>query len=159
MNTSSETTGQTHTKCCNNCNVELDDYNWYEGFQKNKRYLCKPCTREYQHNHRVKKLLEKIKRTTKKKFDDIKSGYVYVITNRAWPEWVKIGKGADATDRFNTYQTYSPFRDYELEHSRYFENRHKAEKTAQDIAERLGEKRHEWFKISVDEAKEIVNGL
>lgn len=159
MNTNSETIGQTHTKTCNNCNVELDNYNWYEGFQKNRRYLCKPCTREYQHNHDVKKRLDAIKKLTQKQFDKIKSGYVYVITNPAWPDWVKIGKGADANDRFGTYQTYSPLRDFELRYTKYFENRHKAEKTAQELAERVCERRHEWFKISVDEAKDIINGL
>ncbi|MEK9820466.1 MAG: hypothetical protein VW443_12860, partial [Pseudomonadales bacterium] len=38
----------------------------------------------------------------------IKEGYVYAIRNKAWPEWVKIGKAIDAQDRLNGYQTSSP---------------------------------------------------
>ena len=48
VSTSTEVTGQTPTKTCNHCDVELNDSNWYEGFQKNRRYMCKPCTRAYQ---------------------------------------------------------------------------------------------------------------
>ena len=160
MNTNTETTGQTPTnKTCNTCGTELNKHNWYEGFQKNCTYKCKPCTREYQHGIYVKQQVDKIKKHTQQRFDRIKSGYVYVITNPAWPEWVKIGKGADAKDRFDSYQTYSPMRDYELMYCKYFDNRHKAEKTVQDIAETRAEKRHEWFNMSVEEAKEIINGL
>jgi len=43
----------------------------------------------------------------------VKEGYVYVITNPAWPDWVKIGMAIDAEDRLNGYQTSSPMRDYE----------------------------------------------
>ena len=37
---------------------------------------------------------------------------VYIITNDAWPDWVKVGKAVSADDRLNGYQTSSPFRDY-----------------------------------------------
>ncbi|QDH47329.1 hypothetical protein SB_095 [Salmonella phage vB_SenS_SB9] len=42
-------------------------------------------------------------------------GYVYAITNPAFPGWVKIGASVDAETRLNQYQTYSPHRDYKLE--------------------------------------------
>lgn len=43
-------------------------------------------------------------------------GYVYLITNPAFPGWVKIGASIDAETRLNQYQTYSPNRDYKIEY-------------------------------------------
>ena len=92
------------------------------------------------------------------KLDSIKEGYVYVITNPAWPEWVKIGMAVDADDRCNGYQTSSPFRDYVLEHVMVTNNRRAAEAQAHTAAAKIAEEqRGEWFKLSVEEAKNILN--
>lgn len=44
----------------------------------------------------------------------IKEGFVYLITNPAWPDMMKIGSSIDVKSRLNSYQTYSPKRDYKL---------------------------------------------
>ena len=44
----------------------------------------------------------------------MKEGYVYAISNPAWPDFVKVGCSIDVYDRFSTYQTSSPHRDFEL---------------------------------------------
>ena len=54
--------------------------------------------------------------------DGAQEGYVYVITNKAWPEWVKIGRAIDANDRLRSYQTNSPLRDYWIVYSEYFDD-------------------------------------
>lgn len=92
------------------------------------------------------------------KLDSIKEGYVYVITNPAWPEWVKIGMAVDADDRCNGYQTSSPFRDYVLEHMIVTKDRRKAEAQAHFAAGKLASSKNgEWFKLSVEEAKKILD--
>lgn len=48
------------------------------------------------------------------KSKNIKEGFVYIIRNKAFKDWIKVGSTIDVYDRLNTYQTYSPFRDYEL---------------------------------------------
>jgi len=84
-------------------------------------------------------------------------GDVYIITNKAWPEWVKVGKAVDATDRLKSYQTSDPFRAYELYHSVTKENRHTAEVEAHKALEALSkDRKNEWFKIDLSEAKEIL---
>lgn len=45
----------------------------------------------------------------------LKQGFVYIISNPAWNEYLKIGSTIDVYDRLNTYQTSSPLRDYKLE--------------------------------------------
>lgn len=56
-------------------------------------------------------------------------GYLYVITNPAWPGFVKIGRSTNATSRFRTYQTASPHRDYRLFYVRWFPDVCRAERT------------------------------
>lgn len=43
-------------------------------------------------------------------------GFIYVISNPAWPNTYKIGKTYDISKRLNSYQTYSPNRDYKIEY-------------------------------------------
>jgi hypothetical protein len=94
------------------------------------------------------------------KLDSIKEGYVYVITNKAWPNWVKIGMAIDAEDRLSGYQTSSPHRDYVLEHSVYSNNRRKAEQQAHTRATKLAsETNGEWFKLTVQQAIEVLDNL
>ena len=97
--------------------------------------------------------------TALQKDAQVKEGYVYVITNPAWPDWVKIGMAIDAEDRLNGYQTSSPMRDYELIHSVYFDDRNKAERDAHKIADRKGERKGEWFKITEEQALEVLQEL
>ena len=94
------------------------------------------------------------------KAESIKEGYVYVITNRAWPSWVKIGMAIDAEDRLTGYQTSSPYRDYVLEHKVYSDNRREAEKEAHIKAVTVcrGSK-GEWFQMDVKEAITILDNL
>ena len=94
------------------------------------------------------------------KLDSIKEGYVYAITNPAWPEWVKIGMAVDANDRCNGYQTSSPFRDYKVEHVVVTNNRRAAEAEAHKLATKLAvETRGEWFRLDIEQAKTILNNI
>jgi len=85
-----------------------------------------------------------------------KEGYVYAISNAAWPEWIKIGKAVDADDRLNSYQTSSPMRDYKLIHSVYFDDRNVAELKAHAIAQGMAPRKNEWFKMTEEQALEVL---
>ena len=66
----------------------------------------------------------------------------------------------DADDRCNGYQTSSPFRDYSLEHMVSSNNRRESEAQAHKAAAKIAEEqRGEWFKISTEQAKDILNKL
>ncbi len=94
------------------------------------------------------------------KISSIKEGYVYVITNKAWPGWVKIGMAVDAEERLNSYQTSSPHRDYILAHSVASNDRRKSEKEAHTRALPLAtDSKGEWFKLSVEQAITILDNL
>lgn len=92
------------------------------------------------------------------KIESTNEGEVYAIANTAWPDWVKIGKAVDAEDRLNGYQTASPFRDYYILTKISVKNRHTFEKYMHQVFDsQAKERRSEWFKISHDRAKEILN--
>ena len=93
------------------------------------------------------------------KDEQVKEGYVYAITNPAWPEWVKIGMAIDAEDRLKGYQTSSPMRDYQLVHAIATPDRARAERVAHKAAALCGERQGEWFKIANEEAVTILQHI
>jgi hypothetical protein len=92
------------------------------------------------------------------KIESTEQGDVYVITNSAWPEWVKVGKASIAEDRLNGYQTSSPFRDYKIVAKLATEDRHKKEREMHKIFEHFAkERKGEWFKIDTVTAIKLFN--
>ena len=87
-------------------------------------------------------------------------GAVYLITNEAWPDWVKVGKAGDAEDRLKSYQTSDPYRSYKLEHHVTVDNRHTGEVKAHKALEILSEARkNEWFKVDLTIAVRCIEAL
>ena len=169
---------------CRYCSVALDESNWAPYFAKTNNKTCKPCyNKKHNARHGPKRLYingkyikkgdplhnvfkpGKYKSVTDAAFhtsaaSGIKEGYVYVITNKAWDGWVKIGMAIDAEDRLNGYQTSSPHRDYVLEHKVYSPDRRASEQEAHTKAILKSVDRNgEWFKLSVTEAINILDNL
>jgi len=85
------------------------------------------------------------------------AGEIYLIVNPAWPEWVKVGKAAIATDRLGGYQTSSPLRDYTLLMSISVDNMHEEERRFLQLFSKEGyECRGEWFKVDKEKAVELL---
>jgi hypothetical protein len=81
------------------------------------------------------------------------SGYLYIITNDAFPSWIKIGITTNLTDRIHTYQTCDPHRGYKLIYSLYHPKYKEAEKKIKEmIAPFALETKNEWHKISLNMA-------
>ena len=92
------------------------------------------------------------------KIESTEQGDVYVITNSAWPDWVKVGKASIAEDRLNGYQTSSPFRDYKIVAKLATEDRHTKEREMHKIFEHFAkERKGEWFKIDTVTAIKLFN--
>ena len=87
-----------------------------------------------------------------------KSGFVYIITNPAWPEHVKIGRAYDPEVRLRGYQTSCPFRDFELAYAVYFEDCHQAEHAVHYILDKW-RREGEWFFADVEEATQLIDRL
>lgn len=73
-------------------------------------------------------------------------GFIYIIGNPAWPDYYKVGMTLDTKERLNSYQTYSPHRDYKLYHYRFVLDRRKGEKQLHEVLKEFNCK-GEWFNI------------
>ena len=163
------------------CNVDLTGTNWYGSTKVRDIKICKSCSKKLAERSNPNRMYVNGKYVPRKhpfykpgryktfndaafegtyKLSSIKEGYVYAITNKAWPDWVKIGMAIDAEDRLSGYQTSSPHRDYILEHSVYSNEKRKAEQQAHSRAAKLAiEVNGEWFKLTVQHAIEVLDNL
>jgi hypothetical protein len=81
-------------------------------------------------------------------------GFLYIITNPSFPNWVKIGTTTNFRARLQAYQTSSPFRDYKveflLEHPDYLA----AEKRIQQTMRMFClDRKKEWFRVDFSVAR------
>jgi hypothetical protein len=147
-------------KCCNHCDVLLDNINWSIGNVRKNNYICRVCDSKKGKRNRLKRLALSIHQTALRQYNQVKAGHVYIISNPAWPEWVKVGMAIDAADRCCNYQTSSPFRDYVVEYSFASTNRREDESVAhQKLAAISQDRRGEWFKLPVSEAIGCISGI
>lgn len=88
----------------------------------------------------------------------------YVIVNPAWPEWVKIGftSKEEMKTRLSTYQTGSPFRDYEVYHEVYFDDAHAAEIEVRKRLKQMNATQgtgKEWYKMPKSIASNMIDSV
>ena len=86
-------------------------------------------------------------------------GYIYILTNPAWPDWVKIGRNAKCSrggleGRIRSYNTSSPLRDYACEYFIEVKDTGLVERYFKD---RYEDSCSEWYNISVEDAKNVIN--
>ena len=95
-----------------------------------------------------KNTAKEIRKEVLKLYDKVESGYIYAITNPAWKEWVKIGMAVDSADRCNSYQTSSPYRDYQVIYTFPTLHRRLSEKKVHSfVTKHAHERKGEWFKL------------
>ena len=89
-------------------------------------------------------------------------GQVYIIANKAFPNWYKVGKAVSAEDRLNGYQTSSPHRDYELLYVIDVDNRHTAETSVHRVLRDMLPEDHcqnEWFNWTLEDIKLVLDNV
>ena len=106
---------------------------------------------------KLKKIAKEGNRNALQGYNKTKEGYVYIITNPAWKGWLKVGMAVDAEDRCKSFQTSSPYRDYQLEYCGYFNNRRVAEEKVHKKMVKVSDSNtSEWFKVSVIDAIKVI---
>jgi predicted GIY-YIG superfamily endonuclease len=82
------------------------------------------------------------------------NGYLYIISNSNFENWIKVGVTKDLKSRLQTYQTASPHRNYILEYSVFHPDYLIAEKKVKDMLQPFAKSiKNEWFEISLSMAK------
>ena len=79
-----------------------------------------------------------------------KSGYVYIISNPAHPNFLKFGITEDITSRLSQYQTADPMRAFRVEYYIFHPQYEKAEKKIQEMLKYFAKsQKNEWAEISL----------
>jgi len=79
--------------------------------------------------------------------------FIYIITNKAWPEYVKVGRTYNVENRLKQYQTQCPLKDYEV----YFYTKTDNIVELENIFINLyGKNNGEWYKIDKDIAVSLI---
>ena len=87
-----------------------------------------------------------------------KEGYVYILVNPHFENWVKIGMAEDVDKRLSQFNTAYPERDGQMVYNVKVSNMRKAEKKAHTIAKKLAKRTEkEWFTLTVGQAIDILN--
>lgn len=87
-----------------------------------------------------------------------KRGFLYVITNPAWPAHCKVGRAFDPEARLRNYQTGCPDRNYKLRYAVYFEDCHAAEKLVHDTLADY-QAQGEWYRILPSTAEHVLDQI
>lgn len=93
----------------------------------------------------------------------MKSGYLYIITNDAFPNWVKIGTTWNLKERLHVYQTGDPFRRYKIVYSLHHPEFRIAEKKIKSLMKPFAKRIiNEWYEVDINMAiprlEEAVSG-
>ena len=99
-----------------------------------------------------------------KQYQDSKTkysnGYVYLVTNDAWPDWVKVGRAINTKTRLKAYQTSSPLRDYEIVVRHKCTNTQKLEAILlEHMKDHAEDSQGEWLKIDCRLAQQLFANL
>lgn len=82
---------------------------------------------------------------SEKRKPSTKSGILYLISNEAWPGYVKVGITKNLHSRLSAYQTSDPFRRFKVEHYRIVEDARLEEKNILEI-HKINIANGEWIK-------------
>ena len=110
------------------CSIYNKLYSLGKGYGKNNNYryarkLAAISLMDYKKSLNSRSIIS-IKHNSSK----MKCGFVYLISNPAFPNCIKIGITQNIDKRLATYQTYDPFRSYKIEHYEFFEDIREKEK-------------------------------
>lgn len=84
----------------------------------------------------------------------IKEGYIYIISNKSFPDYFKVGVTVDIQSRLRTYQTSDPKRQYKVEYYIFHPEAYIAEKKIKDSMNHFAKEiRGEWYNTSLEFAK------
>ena len=121
-------------KICNKCGEQDQDK-----FTPSAHTMCRSC----------------VQARDRKKVKP-KPGHIYGVVNKAWPQWVKVGRATNVEQRIMSYQTCSPYRDYEIAWSFPVDNMYEAERKVHRAMSPIALQNNEWYGISADRAHSLA---
>jgi len=86
-------------------------------------------------------------------------GFVYVMTNPAWPNHVKIGRAFDPKSRLANFNTGCPYKDYKMQCTVFFEDAKRAESHVHSVLSYWRDDSKEWFSVTPQQAEHEIRKL
>lgn len=84
----------------------------------------------------------------------VKSGYLYIVSNMAFPGFLKVGVTEDIKSRLRTYQTSDPKRAYKMEFFIFHPDAYTAEKKIKKAMKMFAKsQKNEWFECDLSVAR------
>ncbi len=88
------------------------------------------------------------------------NGFIYIITNEQYPDWVKIGITKNLKRRLQTYQTYSPFRNFKILYSIQYHDCRLGERKIKEMMKYFAlDIKNEWYQVDFEIAKVRLDEL
>ena len=86
------------------------------------------------------------------------SGWIYVVTNPKWKNWVKVGVTRNLKKRLSSYNTSSPNRDFRIEWHKYHDKSTELESIIHDLPTLNPFRGHskEWYNLSAKDCIPII---
>jgi hypothetical protein len=111
------------------------------------------CTEK--HICKFNSALERERSVNTGKHVNLNAGFVYLLSNPAFPGWVKMGSTVNVNERVSSYQTSDPLRSFVIEKKWFVFNRKSVEKSLINIASTSGYRvNNEWAQI---DAASLIN--
>lgn len=89
-----------------------------------------------------------------------KDGFVYLIENEAYPEWVKCGMTTDLKSRLDSYNQYDPLKRFKIVSSKEVADRRKAESwLIHEMKMKSDLVNGEWFRVNKDVAQTLFERI
>jgi hypothetical protein len=86
-------------------------------------------------------------------------GFVYVMTNKAWPDWCKVGSALVPAKRVKVLNIGDPHRAYEIRAAFRCSDYLCTELACHALIERSYERNGEWFRCTAGQASELIESV
>ena len=142
-------------KGCIHCGEELGEHNLVLGNLRKNCYICRTCDNNRKKSRDHKRLV-KTQQEIRRSEPEIKTGYVYVFSIPAYPDYVKIGMSIDVQKRKNGANTWTPFKDV-VEHGKvYSDDKRRLESMVHHKLKDHVAASQEWFKVTPQVALKTI---
>lgn len=142
-------------KDCIHCGEELSEHNLVLGNLRKNCYICRTCDNNRKKSRDHKRLV-KTQQEIRRSEPEIKTGYVYVFSIPAYPDYVKIGMSIDVQKRKNGANTWTPFKDV-VEHGKvYSDDKRRLESMVHHKLKDHVAASQEWFKVTPQVALKTI---
>lgn len=86
----------------------------------------------------------------------IREGFVYLVSNKAYPGWIKVGMTIDFENRLTQYNVYDPNNGFEMHTIKWvYDRRHIETLLLSAINDKATSRKGEWFYISKEQAIDV----